>query len=211
MKPKDTTALSLPSQLELATLAAALPSGTAADRVTLAFEIWEASSKPWKLETEFYRRRMEHREALAKEWCATAIPINSALEHLFPELPPALRLDRWQELLRWRNGGATPSVLPETVDITAALFDELREFEAASKGQVFANRAKVAALGRYGTKWAEEALAGEKSQTLEMLISNTARKLKEDRPNAKVRVEALIEEGLIVNDGGKLYGIKSDP
>lgn len=208
MKTKDTATPGLLSQLELATLAAALPSGNASDRVTLAFEIWQASSEPWRSEVAHAIRRCEQRKAESQKWVAAAIPVSKALEHLFPELPPALRLDRWDELLRWRNGGTAPSIRPDTVDINAALFDEIREFEAASKGQVFANRAKAGAVGRWGEKWVNDALAGADSQTLEMLTSNTARHLKGDRSKAKERVELLIEGGLIAKTSSKLYGAK---
>ena len=65
------------SQIELATLAAALPAGTASERVKLAYGIW-FESDPVRAERDFWHDRLETMKAKGEEIDALVTPIIQA-------------------------------------------------------------------------------------------------------------------------------------
>lgn len=87
MKTKTTTTARLLSQIELATLAANLPTGNAKERVRLAFEIWQEAD-PVKTERAFY---LEKLSAIEDKHEKDSIMIDQILE---AEAKKAVRKER---------------------------------------------------------------------------------------------------------------------
>lgn len=202
------------TQIELATLAANLPTGTARERVTLAFEIWEAAADLGKIEDAFLLSELSALSAPRKK-SLQSLSLQDALATFMPTTSPSARLDRWRRFRQWqRDAGSLGPYFEDDEKIGVALdmkyFDEIKEWELAEKSAVRSKTSHRMHLGKYGEKWIQDALRSYKSQTLEMLESNTLKNLKGkwkgNRDEAKSRVQALIEDARLVKIDGKLYG-----
>lgn len=169
------------TQIELATLAANLPTGTAKERVTLAYEIWQAAANLDALERQFYASLLAKIEDSGKKPLAT-LPLETALAQLMPETPAASRLDRWMKFRQWqRDAGSLGPWFEDDekigISISGNLFDEVREWELAEKSLTAKNKASEAAKARWGntpeTKRREREAGGKTQQ-----VKKTARKRK---------------------------------
>jgi hypothetical protein len=160
-----------PTQIELATLAANLPTGTASERVTLAFEIWQASADPSKVALQFWTARLEKIEAAGKKPLATML-LQDALAEIMPETPTALRLDRWKRFRQWqRDAGSLDPWFEDDekigISISFHLFGEVKEWEIAEKSLTAKTKATLAAKTRWNKtpeSKRREGLAGGKTQ-----------------------------------------------
>lgn len=143
----------LPSQIELATLAASLPTGSATERLAMAFALWYGAADVGKIEREFYQKFHDEQVERAARHLIT-LPLPAALDQLLPETPRADRAERWKKFRQHQlaNGGNGPSFSLDQnigVSITVALFDELAAWEAGCKAELARTKSSNAANARW--------------------------------------------------------------
>lgn len=217
----------LPNQIDLATLATRLPNGSPGERVDTALAIWEAAGK----RLDALAARAAHLATPRKadlenarimqgiEFPAGTVSLEVFLAKTVPDkFPKPQRMEIFREFLAVPNPAMPGGVneLPRIkndgiggafVEGFAVVFRRwLENYKAEERKSFNKGRSESAHLAQYGKKWGEDALAGEAAQTLEMLVSNTARMTKGDRTKAQDRVQLLIDGGLLVRIDGKLYG-----
>ena len=98
------------SQIELATLASHLPTGSAKERVMLAFEIWQEARNPLAVETAVNHRltsqAIERSNALD---AAIDVPFEWLLADLMPKAHLSQRLEQWERFILWKMEHARES------------------------------------------------------------------------------------------------------
>lgn len=156
MKPHALT------QIELATLAASLPSGAAKERVTLALEIWMESAKAPAIVIDIYRSRLDALDAELIKSTAMFMTFDKALETILPDSHPAVRVDEWERFRGWqRNTGIDVPALDREREIGVhfhlGIYDDIKEWRAAEKKF----RATEKALNAAKERWAK---AGEEKR-----------------------------------------------
>lgn len=218
-----------PTQLELATLAVNLPTGSPDDRVYTAHLIWDAAGKRLnelaargdQIAESRQRYKAEENRIMGEiEFPPGTVSLEVFLAKTVPDkFPKAQRMEIFREFLAvpnpaiQRGVNELPKIQDEGIGSSfvygfAMSFRRWLEFRAARTiATARKEKSKAAHVIQYGDKWTKEALGSSTEQTLEMLITNTARKMRGDREAAKDRVQTLIEGGLIVKTNGKLYGI----
>ena len=157
------------TQTELATLAASLPSGTAKERVKLAFEIW-MEADPGKANLAFHTDRLAVLESKIDTRMLLTFPL--ALETIFPECQSATREDEFARFRLWqrKQGIDVPSLEREKqigVFFSTAIFDEIQEWRLAEKKSKAKKKASNAARTRWENAPEEtrtEGKAGGKTQ-----------------------------------------------
>lgn len=217
-----------PSQIDLATLATHLPTGSPGERVDTALAIWQAAGKRLddlaartaQISSNCQKYDSEHDRVMqAIEFPPGAVSLQTFLAKTVPDkFPKAQRMEIFRQFLALKNPAMPRGVdhLPDIIENGIESPGEgfafsfrrwLESYKAQERAASQKEKSEVASLARYGEKWTHDALAGKAAQMLEMLVSNTARLLKGDREKAKARVEILIGDGRIVTIDGKLYGI----
>ena len=218
-----------PSQIDLATLATRIPTGTPGERVNLALAIWEAAGEAL---------RPPPGDPFA-DWQS----LESILAEVMPGKSLMERQRRWRDFLphweqleserKWAENDAQlaaigiarvnfPTVAPEEFAAWAEdtmkhhrdfgvrrarqIVETFLQWEPAQTKETALAKSQVMLIGRWGKKWAQDALGDSAAQTLEMLIANTAQKLKGDRRKAQERVHAVIAVGILVKMNSKLFG-----
>lgn len=141
------------TQEKLATIAASLPSGTARERVNLALEIW-MEADPARAEVAFWNDRFAAHEEKWKNATATLVPYLTALEVLFPNLPPITREEEFARFRAWQHERGTHVANLNGdkkigVFLKDAIFEELREWKLAEKKSTASEKASNAAKARW--------------------------------------------------------------
>lgn len=136
------------TRIELATLAASLPTGTASERVKLAFGIWDAAD-PVKVELAFLNDRISAAEAYLPK-PVLIFPLSLALETILPDERAAFRLRKWEDFRAWQhaNGIEAPSFDDEKrngVMFSISIYDEIKAWQAAVKKATAKEKASNAA------------------------------------------------------------------
>lgn len=162
MKPKPLT------QIELATLASNLPTGTAKERVNLALEIW-LESDPVRAELAFRYDRLAAYETQWKEIPAILISYAQALEEMFPDSHTVKRDEEFSLFRAWQRGEGidVPPLESEKkigVLFKPAMLDEIDAWRLAEKKATAAEKASKAATARWADKTAKTSKAGGKTQ-----------------------------------------------
>lgn len=151
--------MSLPTHLELATLAANLPSGEPRERVHEAYLIWRATAAKL-IELNETPEEKYHREREANIYWGEdrdAVPFVSFLAKLMPRIKTkAARIKRWREFLmqQFKNNeevvetimGRYPADGVDEVDYHTLKF---KKWEAAEKKKITTKRAKKAGNARW--------------------------------------------------------------
>lgn len=122
------------TQLELATLAANLATGTAPERVKLAMAIWREAGNEMDGTAE-----IERISSRLDDYEAAPVPLEWLLADLLPKKSKAERMDRWKRFIHWKMENArdagtiygtrsNPAILSGD-KITPAIVRELAEGE----------------------------------------------------------------------------------
>ncbi len=141
------------TQLELATLAANLPTGTAPERVKLAFEIW-MEADPVKAQHSFFTAKLDAIEAKAKQSSKMLIPFKQALKVILPDELPTDRPGKFKAFRAWqiKQGSDGPTLEWEKkngVFFSVSIFDEIEKWRAAEKKSTARDKASNAAKARW--------------------------------------------------------------
>lgn len=137
------------TQNELATLASNLPTGTAKERVRLALEIW-MEADPARAELSFWNDRFDARDAEWSKATEMLLPFDKALETIFPDFHPALRLDQWERFREWQGQeGMLEGDRKIGVRFHLGIFDEVTEWRVDEKKATAKDKASNAAKARW--------------------------------------------------------------
>jgi hypothetical protein len=130
MKPKQLT------QLEIATLAATLPTGNASERVAFALEIWKEAAARTPGTPEHSARFLSPEEFIVRlDWL---------LEEMMPQKRKAQREEQWERFVTWKMEHARDSGIIYGTQRKAAIFpgDKITPKEARelAEGEISRHR-----------------------------------------------------------------------